>query len=108
MRAVFNRLPEASFCLDLAHARQCDPSMGEAVRLLHDFGERITQVHLSELNAQSRHVRLSEAAAAEFERVAPLIPLHVPVIIESPVQAFEMAAELELCLRAMGRLPAYA
>jgi hypothetical protein len=108
MRAVFNRLPEASFCLDLAHARQCDPSMGEAVRLLHDFGERITQVHLSELNEQSRHVRLSEAAAVDFERLAPLIPLHVPIIIESPVQAFEMAAELELCLRAMGRSPAYA
>jgi hypothetical protein len=108
MHAVFERLPEASFCLDLAHARQCDPSMGEAVQMVRDFGDRLTQVHLSELNGQSRHVRLSEAAADDFERVAPLIPLHVPAIIESPVQGFEMAAELEICLRAMGRLPAFA
>jgi len=108
MHAVFDRLPEASFCLDLAHARQCDPSMGEAVRMVREFGDRIAQVHLSELNEHSRHVRLSEAAADDFERVAPLIPPHVPVIIESPVQAFEISAELEICLRAMGRLPAYA
>ncbi|CAA9332156.1 MAG: hypothetical protein AVDCRST_MAG89-2185 [uncultured Gemmatimonadetes bacterium] len=108
MRAVFNRLPAASFCLDLAHARQCDPSMHEVVCLLQGFGDRISQVHLSEVNEQSRHVRLSEAAAADFERVAPLIPAHVPVIIESPVQSFEIGAELEICLRAMGRAPVYA
>lgn len=108
MRAVFTRLPEASFCLDLAHARQCDPSMREAVRLLHAFGERLTQVHISQLDEQSRHVRLDGDAGLDFELVAPLIPPDVPLIIESPVREFEIDAELETCLRAMGRSLAYA
>jgi hypothetical protein len=108
LRPLFNRLPDASFCLDLAHAGQCDPSMSETVRMLHDFGERLTQVHVSELDERSRHVRLSESGAAAFEQVAPLIPDHVAVIIESPVDALEMHDELETCLRAMGRALAYA
>lgn len=108
LRAVFTRLPEASFCLDLAHAWQCDPSLREAVRLLHDFGERLAQVHVSQLDEHSRHVRLSEAGAAAFEGVAHLVPPEVPVIIESPVQPFEIEAELEICSRALGRALAYA
>jgi hypothetical protein len=108
LRDVFARLPEASFCLDLAHARQVDFTMAEAGRLLHAYGERLAQVHISDLDPASRHVRLSGDGALAYERISALIPLGVPVIIESPVQAWEIDSELELCLRAVGRAVAYA
>lgn len=104
LKPVFARLPEASFCFDVAHARQCDPSMGEAFRLLDAFRDRLAEVHVSELDAHSRHVRLSPAGMWACQRVAELIPLEIPVIIEAPVQPCEIDAELEASLEALGRL----
>ncbi len=101
---VFAGLPRASFCFDVAHARQCDPTMGEAMRLLQAFGDRLAEVHVSELDAQSRHVRLTPAGIGAYQSLADLIPLHVPVIIEAPVRPHEIAAELEASLVALGRL----
>lgn len=101
---VFQKLPEASFCLDLAHAWQCDPTMSEAARLLAAFGERLAEVHVSELDADSRHVRLTEAGIGAYQRFAEIIPVHVPVIIEAPVRPEEIESELEASLLALGRL----
>ena len=100
---VFARLPRASFCFDMAHARQCDPSMGEAVRMLQAFGGRLAEVHVSELDARSRHVRLSAAGIRACRQVAELIPPGVPAIIEAPVGPHEVDAELQASLRALGR-----
>lgn len=100
---VFARLPEASFCFDVAHARQCDPSMGEALRLLQAFGGRLAEVHVSELDAGSRHVRLSAAGIRACRQVAALIPSTVPAIIEAPVRPHDIDAELRASLRALGR-----
>jgi hypothetical protein len=104
LRPVFRRLPEASFCLDLAHAWQCDPTMTEAARLLAAFGERLAEVHVSELDADSRHVRLTPVGIGAYQRFAELIPVHVPVIIEAPVRPEEIESELEASLVALGRL----
>ena len=52
---VFAALPEASFCLDIAHARQIDPTMGEARDMLLRFGPRLRQIHISELDSAGRH-----------------------------------------------------
>lgn len=104
LRPVFARLPRASFCFDVAHARQCDPSMGEAFRLLDAFHDRLAEVHVSELDAHSRHVRLSPAGVRACQRVAGLIPFEVPVIIEAPVQPDEIDDELQTSLEALGRL----
>jgi hypothetical protein len=101
---VFARLPHASFCFDVAHARQCDPSMGEAFRLLDAFHHRLAEVHVSELDAHSRHVRLSPAGVWACQRVADMIPLEIPVIIEAPVDPHEIGYELEASLEALGRL----
>ncbi len=101
---VFARLPEASFCLDLAHAWHYDPSMVEAARLLTAFGERLAEVHVSELDADSRHIRLSPAVIGVYQAFAELIPVHVPVIIEAPVEPDEIDAELEASMIALGRL----
>lgn len=100
---IFAQLPRASFCFDIAHARQCDTSMTEAFRLLDAFGDRLAEVHVSELDAQSRHVRLSRAAVGACLEVSRLIPVHVPVIVEAPVHRAQIYDELMTSLEAMGR-----
>ena len=104
LEPIFARLPAASFCFDVAHARQCDPSMVEAVRLLEAFGDRLAEVHLSELDAHSRHTRLSRAAIRGCRGLGRLIPLSVPVIIEAPVAPHEITPELMASLEAVGRV----
>lgn len=66
---VFTALPEAGFCLDIAHAWSLDPTMQLAHELLDRFGDRLREVHLSSLDG-SRHV----AVLAEHE------PLFGPVL----------------------------
>ncbi|HEU0054501.1 MAG TPA: hypothetical protein VFQ39_15040 [Longimicrobium sp.] len=105
LSAIFERLPEASLCFDIAHARQVDPSMMEAYRILRDFGDRIAQVHVSEVNVASRHVRLSRPAVRAYLEVATLVPPHVPLIIEAPVLFEEIEDELAHALEAFGRVP---
>jgi hypothetical protein len=46
---VFEQLPEAGFCFDIAHAWSVDPSMGVATDLLDRFRSRLRQVHVSSL-----------------------------------------------------------
>ena len=92
---IFGRLPEAGLCLDLAHARQFDPSMVEAYRILRQHGKRLRQVHLSEVSSASRHTRLSFGAIHDFREVARWIPEEIPVILESPVAASEILDEIE-------------
>lgn len=101
--SVFALLPQASFCFDVAHACQCDPSMGEAVRLLEAFGDRLVEVHVSELDVESRHVRLSAKGIRACRVVAERIPRGVPAIIEAPVRPHEIDAELQASLRALRR-----
>jgi hypothetical protein len=55
----FEELPEAGFCLDVAHAWSIDPTMGVASELLDRFRSRLRQVHLSSLGG-GHHVPLRE------------------------------------------------
>lgn len=93
--AIFAKLPEARFCFDIAHARQCDGTMTEAYRILTAFGDRIAQVHISEVNTRSGHGRISLYASHAFQKVARLVPADAPAIIESRVPADEIAEEVE-------------
>lgn len=85
MLGYFERLPEATFCFDIGHARQVDPTMLEARRFLRQFGERLCQIHMSFVNSSSHHERLNFQARLAFQRVAGLIPEHAPIILETPV-----------------------
>lgn len=93
--AIFNRLPQASLCFDIGHARQCDTTMTEAYLILREFGSRLRQVHVSEVNTRSKHDRLSFASILAFQDVAHLIPEDVPLILETPLQSAEIKAEIE-------------
>jgi hypothetical protein len=82
---VFDSLPEARLCFDIGHARQVDPTMTEAMLILCDFGDKLAEVHISEVNTSSRHDPLSINAIAAFRSVSSLIPEDVPVILETLV-----------------------
>ncbi len=83
LETVFRVLPGARFCFDVGHARQVDPSMTESVLLLREFGHRLAEVHISEVNTSSRHDPISTSAVRAFQLVSRYIPEHTPIVIES-------------------------
>lgn len=89
---IFGRLPEATFCLDIGHAHQIDPTMGEAVLLLEGFSGKLRQLHVSEVNSDSKHDPISVESASAFSVVAHLIPESIPVILESRLRSLTPAA----------------
>jgi hypothetical protein len=89
----FVDLPEAKLCFDIAHARQVDPTMTDAARILSEFGDRLVQVHLSELNSIGKHFAMSYGAKRAYEIFAAALS-QVPVILESVVNEAEIAAEI--------------
>lgn len=98
---IFKFLPNASFCFDIGHARQVDPTMSEACTILERFGDKIQQVHVSEVNTQSKHDALSFESILAFQKVAHLIPLEVPVILESRVGESEIEQEIQNAVTAL-------
>jgi hypothetical protein len=80
---LFTELPEARFCFDVGHARQVDPSMTESVLLLREFGSRLAEVHISEVNTSSRHDPISTSAVQAFQSICRYIPEVTPIVIES-------------------------
>ncbi len=103
LAGVFDRLPDASLCFDIGHARQVDPTMNEAAVILRTFGGRLRQLHMSEVGAGSTHNPLTASAIAAFRRVSHLIPDEVPIILEALVSEGEIETEIA---RAQEALPA--
>lgn len=93
LQEIFKRLPSARMCLDLGHARQVDSSMIEAYLLLKTFSSRIVQLHISEVDTQSRHAAISRAAEMAFSQVSRFIPNSAAVILESRVNKQEIDSE---------------
>lgn len=85
LHEVFVALPEAGFCLDVAHAAAVDPSMAEARLLLDAFGSRLRHLHVSSLDAEGHHVALTRADEARYAP-ALLRCRDVPWILEAPVE----------------------
>jgi sugar phosphate isomerase/epimerase len=104
LERIFEQLPEAGLCFDIAHARQFDPSMVEAYRILRLHQPRLRQVHLSEVSSMSRHTSLSYGAIQDFIEVAQWIPPHLPVILESPGSDGILEVEMERAREALPEL----
>jgi hypothetical protein len=98
---IFEKLPDALFCFDIGHARQCDTTMTEAYRILREYSKRLCQVHMSEVNTASRHDPLSFAAIRAFVEVASLIPDWIPVILEARVTQEQIKSELDNAHKAL-------
>jgi hypothetical protein len=92
---IFKALPYASLCFDIGHARQVDPTMSEAAAILQCFRSRLRQLHISEVNSQSKHDAITFESVLAFRRVAHLIPESVPIIIESSVGEDEVQEEVQ-------------
>lgn len=90
----FAAFPDATFCLDIGHVCQIDPTMSEARRMLQRFGHRLRQVHISEIDAQGHHHGVSLVTVLATHNIANLIPETVAVIIESQIPVTEIAKEL--------------
>ena len=95
LNRVFDLLPEASFCFDIGHARQFDSTMTEAYLLLTAFGRKLRQVHVSEVNTNSKHDVVSYASVLAFREVAHLIGADVPLVLETPTVPQDLMAEIE-------------
>ena len=101
LELLFQEFPQASFCFDIGHARQVDTSMIGAYRMLKRFSSRLRQVHISEVNTQNKHDRLSFVSIRGFQEVTGLIPSSVPIIIESMVTEDQIGAEICRVQRAL-------
>jgi hypothetical protein len=79
---LFEELPAAGFCFDVAHAWTVDETMGVGEELLDQFTSRLRHVHLSSISPDLRHVPLS---AEQEELFAPLLARcrDVPWILEA-------------------------
>ncbi|MGH9587430.1 MAG: hypothetical protein ACRD3F_10795 [Acidobacteriaceae bacterium] len=101
---IFEKLPDATLCFDIGHARQCDPTMTEAYFILRNFGSKLRQIHISEVNSQSKHDCLSHGSILAFQQVAELIPETIPLILETPVIRSNIDVEIEKAMQAMSRV----
>lgn len=83
LASVFDRLPEAGLCFDVAHAWAVDPSMREGLAILDAHGRRLRQLHVSSLDDDQHHIPLS---AEHEELFGPLLDRcrDVPWILEAP------------------------
>ena len=97
----FNLLPKASLCFDIGHARQVDPTMSEAAAILRSFRGRIQQLHVSEVNTQSKHGALSLESILAFQKVSHLVPADCPAILESRVEEAQIEEEIQSVLRSL-------
>jgi hypothetical protein len=105
LERFFEMFPDATFCFDLAHARQVDTTMLGARRMLKRYEARLRQVHISELDSAGRHHRLSQASVVAGRRVASLIPESVAIVIESMIPQDQIAHEVAIVQRALSTAP---
>jgi hypothetical protein len=97
----FEVLPNAFLCFDIGHARQVDPTMSEAWAILQRFRSKIKQLHVSEVNTQSKHDPISLESILAFQKVSHLLPADAPIILESRVEESEIDEEIETALAAL-------
>jgi hypothetical protein len=108
LRELFAEYPEARFCLDVGHARQIDPTMAVALHMLLEFGDRLVQLHVSEVGPRGEHQHVAATTRWAFERIAPRVPWECPLIIESMVTAEDIEAEIMAVMLAFPTGPARA
>ena len=105
LKEVFDRFPRASLCFDIGHARQVDPTMGQAALILRRFGNRLKQVHISEVNSRSQHDAISFTALNSFRKIAHLIPPATPIVLETIVAEEEIWPQVALAAESLSSRP---
>ena len=82
LEAVFDRHPDAGFCLDVAHVWTNDRTLALGHELLDAFGGRLRQLHVSGIEPDGTH---RPTTAADLETYRPLLERcrHVPWLLEA-------------------------
>lgn len=83
LATVFELLPDASLCFDIAHAWAIDGSMHEGKAILDRFGGRLRQLHVSSLDGAQHHVPLTHEHEELFGSLLDRCR-DVPWILEAP------------------------
>lgn len=102
MMEYFEILPEASWCFDIAHARQVDSTMSVAVAMLASFADRLREIHLSRIDPAGKHWALDHAMIQACRRIAPRVDVNVPIILEAVINPEGIPDELLSAAQAMG------
>jgi hypothetical protein len=92
---IFELLPNARFCFDIAHIRQVDSSMEEAKVILNKYGSIISQVHISDVDNNCRHNSITKSAIMDYNKVSSLIPSDAAIIIETIMDSVDIFSELK-------------
>lgn len=94
MEQIFDKLPDASMCFDIGHARQVDPTMELARDLCVKFAEKIKEIHLSKINPFTcGHHPIDDNALEAFSKITDVLP-SCPIILEyRPLTDIEKEAE---------------
>jgi hypothetical protein len=82
LERFFSVLPQARFCLDVAHVWLNDPTMSLGHDLLDAFGDRLAEVHISSILPSGTHVALDRDHLDVFEPVLRRC-VGVPWILEA-------------------------
>lgn len=98
----FDQIPDAQLCFDIAHAREVDPTMTVAAGILSELGERLAQVHLSEVNGKGKHFAISFGAELAYEPFSARLS-RVPVILELMITEEKIDAEIRKARLLLGR-----
>jgi hypothetical protein len=83
LEPIFEELPDAGFCFDVAHAWSIDPGMTVAAELLNAFAARLRHVHVSSLSDELHHIPLTKEDERRFSPVLARC-MDVPWILEAP------------------------
>ena len=102
MTEYFEMLPEASWCFDVAHARQVDSTMSVAIAMLASFADRLREIHLSRIDMAGKHWALDVATITACRRIAPRVDPKVPIILESVIKPQGIPDEMLSAAQAFG------
>jgi hypothetical protein len=69
LERFFVVLPEAGFCLDVAHAWSIDPTLLHAHALLDAFGTKLREVHVSGISPDGQHRPTTKNDLARYRSV---------------------------------------
>jgi sugar phosphate isomerase/epimerase len=79
--------------------------MATAILMLREFGERLRQVHISDVGAAGEHLPIGLIARVAFSRLAAHVPRNCPVIIESVVESDAIERESAAAMEAFDERP---
>lgn len=92
---IFEMLPDARLCLDVAHARQMDTTLTLLSEIISRFSNRIAEIHISELDSWCQHQPMSAGAVKDYQNFAGRINSTLPVIIESMLEGDRTSMRLD-------------